>query len=245
MITLKGLPASPGVVVGKVTIYQRRERAARSREKPTDPEEEVSRFVKALEKTKTQIRKLREEAERSIGEEEAAIFDAHLMILEDKEFVDKVVELIREKSISAEKAVEKVSEDIIKIFESMESEYFRSRADDVKDLSKRILENLMNKNSGELELKEPEIVAALELYPSDTVKMKRRRVIGLITEKGGITSHAAIIARAMRIPAVVSVKGLLQNLKNGDLVLVDGTKGIVLINPDEKTIEKYRKEIGN
>lgn len=246
MIELKGIPASPGVAIGRAIIY-RRDDARVLREKATDLDEEISRLFKALELSKIQIKKLREEAEKSAGEKEAAIFDAHLMILEDKMFIDKIIKLIREKSLSAERAVKEASEDIIRIFESMESEYFKSRADDIRDLSRRIIENLMcdSPTSPELEkpgLEKPGIVAASELYPSDVIKMRNQKVIGLITEKGGIMSHAAIIARAMKIPAVVGIKGLMENLKDGDLLLVDGTKGIVLINPDEEVIEKYSDE---
>lgn len=238
MIKLRGLPASPGIAVGRAIIYHR-ENAFCSHGKTINEHEEVFRFFKALEKTKSQVMELKEETEKNVGKEEAAIFDAHLMILEDEEFTDRIVKLIREKSLRAEEAVKEVSENIIKVFESMESEYFRSRADDVKDLSRRIVENLIGENSRTFELDSPGIVIALELYPSDVVKMKNQRVMGLATEKGSITCHAAIIARAMKIPAVVSVKGLLQNLKNGDLVLVDGTRGIVLINPNEEIIKNY------
>ena len=185
---------------------------------------------------------MREEAEREIGKDEAAIFEAHLMILEDEEFSGKIAKLIRESRISAEEAVGKVSEELIKTFESMESDYFRSRADDIKDLRNRILENLRGKSPTELKMTEPMIIAASELFPSDTVKMKKQKVIGLITEKGGVTSHAAIIARAMKIPAVVSVKGLLEKLEDGDLVLIDGSRGVVIISPSEDELEKYGKK---
>jgi len=243
MIELKGLPASPGVAIGKVVIYKRKSDVVEARNKSVDPSEEISRFFKALEKTKEQILKLREEVLKTVGEKEAAIFDAHLMILEDKEFTDKIVNHIAEKAISAEKAVKMVSESIVKMFESMGSEYFRARADDIRDLANRILDNLVGINLVELELREPRIVAASELYPSDTVKMQRQKVIGIITEKGGVTSHAAIIARAVKIPAVVGVKGLLQVIKDGDLVIVDGSKGVVLISPGEETVAKYLNKV--
>ena len=244
MIELKGLPASPGVAIGKVVIYKRKLDVVEARDRPVDPSEEISRFFKALEKTKEQILRLREEAIKTVGEKEAAIFDAHLMILEDKEFTDKIVNHIAEKAIPAENAVKMVSESIVEMFESMDSEYFRARSDDIRDLANRILDNLAGINSAELELREPRIVAASELYPSDTVKMQRQKVIGIITEKGGVTSHAAIIARAMKIPAVVGVKGLLQAIKDGDLVIVDGSKGIVLISPGQETVAKYLNKVG-
>jgi phosphotransferase system enzyme I (PtsI) len=244
MIELKGLPASPGVAIGKVVIYKRRLDVIVAHDRHVSPSEEISRFFKALEKTKEQILKLREEAVKTVGEKEAAIFDAHLMILEDKEFVDKTVNYIEEKTIPAEKAVKMVSESIIEMFESMANEYFRARADDIRDLVNRILNNLADIKVVELELKEPRIVATSELYPSDTVKMQRQKVIGIITEKGGITSHAAIIARAMKIPAVVGVNGLLQVVKDGDLVIVDGSKGIVLISPEEEIVAKYLNKMG-
>ena len=240
-VELRGLPASPGIAVGRVLVYRRKKTSKRNSIE-FDSEREAARFAEALEKTKEQVQKMREEAEREIGKDEAAIFEAHLMILEDEEFSGKIAKLIRESRISAEEAVGKVSEELIKTFESMESDYFRSRADDIKDLRNRILENLRGKSPTELKMTEPMIIAASELFPSDTVKMKKQKVIGLITEKGGVTSHAAIIARAMKIPAVVSVKGLLEKLEDGDLVLIDGSRGVVIISPSEDELEKYGKK---
>ncbi len=239
MIELRGLPASPGIAVGKVFIYRRSDKTMQVDGKFSNVDEEISRFLEALEETKSQVRKLKEEVEREAGGEAAAIFEAHLMILEDREFVDKVTKHIREKNMPAEDAVKKGSDEVIAIFNAMESEYFRSRADDIKDLRNKILENLSGKSPRRFELEEPRIVAAPELFPSDTVKMKKQKVTGLVTEKGGVTSHAAIIARAMKIPAVVGVKGLLDNLRNGDFLILDGSKGLVIVNPEEELIKKY------
>ena len=241
MLKLKGLPASPGIAIGKAFIY-RKYKSLNTVNVSENVEGEISRFQKALEHSKRQIIDLKEKIKEKIGENEAAIFEAHLMILEDHAFIDRVIEYIRDSHLSAEKAVENASNDIIKMFEAMESEYFRSRADDIKDLRDRILKNLKGETSRELRTTKPVIIAATELFPSDTVKMRRQKVLALITEKGGITSHAAIIARAMKIPAVVGVKGLLEKLRDGDLVLVDGSRGIIIVNPSEGELQKCKKK---
>ena len=166
------------------------------------------------------------------------------MMLEDKEFIGKVINYIEEKHLSAEDAVNKALDDIIAVFESMESEYFKARADDLKDIRNRILRNLVKNSERKFELKEPRIVVASELLPSDTARMKKENILGLVTEKGSITSHAAIMARAMKVPAVVGVKDLLDNVKDEDTIIVDGFKGLVVINPTRSVLESYEKSIG-
>jgi len=241
MIELRGIPASPGIIIGKVAIYQSEQNVKCKRcKKSLNPENELLRFTSALKKTKEQIKALGEKVEREIGKSEAAIFEAHLLMLEDKEFVDKVINYIKEKRLSAEDAVNKALDDIIAIFESMESEYFKARTDDLKDIKNRILRNLMKSSERKFEW----IVVASELLPSDTARMKKENILGLVTEKGSMTSHAAIMARAMKVPAVVGVKDLLNNVKNEDTMIVDGFKGLVIINPTRSVLESYEKIIG-
>ena len=242
MLKLKGLPASPGIAVGKAFIY-RKYKSLNTVNVSENVEGEISRFQKALEHSKRQIIDLKEKIKEKIGENEAAIFEAHLMILEDHAFIDRVIEYIRDSHLSAEKAVENASNDIIKMFEAMESEYFRSRADDVKDLRNRLLNNLRGKRqSSSLSLKEPSIILARELLPSDTARMDKTKVLALATEIGGVTSHAAIIARAMKIPAVVSVNGLMNNVKDEAVVIIDGYRGLVIIDPEEQVLQEYRRK---
>ncbi|RLG04387.1 MAG: hypothetical protein DRN68_09890 [Thaumarchaeota archaeon] len=165
------------------------------------------------------------------------------MILEDPMFTDNVVKYIKDSRLSAEKAVEKASKEIMEMFEAMESEYFRSRADDIKDLRNRIINNLRGRRQSlGLDLKEPSIVFARELLPSDTARMDKKKVLAFVTEIGGITSHAAIVARALRIPAVVSVKDLMKNVKSGAMAIVDGYKGLVIIEPDEEVLREYSQK---
>jgi len=244
MIKLRGIPASPGIIIGKIAIYQSEQNVKCKRRKESlNPEDELLRFTSALKKTKEQIKSLGEKVEREIGKSEAAIFEAHLMMLEDKELVGKVINYIKEKHLSAEDAVNKALDDIIAVFESMESEYFKARADDLKDIRNRILGNLVKSSERKFELKEPRIVVASELLPSDTARMKKENILGLVTEKGSITSHAAIMARAMKVPAVVGVKDLLNNVENEDIMIVDGFKGLVVINPTRSVLESYEKSI--
>ena len=239
MLKLKGLPASPGIAIGKAFVYGGHEEFDIANFSG-DADAEVSKFKKALEETKSQVAKLRDKVEREIGKNEAAIFEAHLMILDDPTFTDKVVKYIKEDRLSAEKAVEKASEELIEMFKAMESEYFRSRADDIKDLRNRIINNLRGrKQSLSLDLKEPSIVFAKELLPSDTARMDKKKVLAFVTEIGGITSHAAIVARALRVPAVVSVSGLMKNVRDGVTAIVDGYKGLVIIDPVEEVLREY------
>jgi len=242
MLKLRGLPASPGIAIGKAFVYGVHEELDIA-DFSGDVDVEISRFKRALEEAKRQVAKLRDKVEREIGGDEAKIFEAHLMILEDPMFTDNVVKYIKDSRLSAEKAVEKASKEIMEMFEAMESEYFRSRADDIKDLRNRIINNLRGRRQSlGLDLKEPSIVFARELLPSDTARMDKKKVLAFVTEIGGITSHAAIVARALRIPAVVSVKDLMKNVKSGAMAIVDGYKGLVIIEPDEEVLREYSQK---
>ena len=240
MIKKRGIPTSPGIAIGKAFIYKKAEIEISKRR--VDPEIEISRFKHALEKTKDQIRELKERTLKEIGEDKAAIFDAHIMILEDPAFTDKVLKYIRERSLSAEEAVMKATRDIAAIFEVMEDEYMKARAEDIRDLGNQIIENLSGRAKS-LELEKPSIVIARELLPSDTVRMKRDYVLGFATELGGVTSHVSIIARAMGVPAVVGIENLTSLIKDGDAVIVDGYEGVVVVNPEEEILKKYYEKM--
>ena len=175
MLKLRGLPASPGIAIGKAFVCGVHEELDIA-DFSGDVDVEISRFKRALEETKRQVAKLRDKVEREIGWDEAKIFEAHLMILEDPMFTDNVVKYIKDSRLSAEKAVEKASKEIMEMFEAMESEYFRSRADDIKDLRNRIINNLRGRRQSlGLDLKEPSIVFARELLPSDTARMDKKK----------------------------------------------------------------------
>jgi len=240
LIKKRGIPTSPGIAIGKAFIYKKAEIEISKRR--VDPEIEISRFKHALEKTKDQIRELKERTLKEIGEDKAAIFDAHIMILEDPAFTDKVLKYIRERSLSAEEAVMKATRDIAAIFEVMEDEYMKARAEDIRDLGNQIIENLSGRAKS-LELEKPSIVIARELLPSDTVRMKRDYVLGFATELGGVTSHVSIIARAMGVPAVVGIENLTSLIKDGDAVIVDGYEGVVVVNPEEEILKKYYEKM--
>ena len=240
MIKGKGIPASPGIVIGEAFLYKKMQ--VKYRENKESPVIELSRFNAALEETKKQIRELKEKALIEIGEEKAAIFDAHLMILEDPAFTSKVEKYIKEHQLSAEEAVMKATRDIAAIFEAMEDEYMKARAEDIKDLGNQIIDNLTGKPK-KLSLSKPSIIVAKELLPSDTVKLQKDYVLGFVTELGGVTSHVSIIARAMGVPAVVAVTGITNLVKNGDLIIVNGYDGTIIVNPRRDVIEYYRKEM--
>jgi len=240
MIEKKGIPTSPGIAIGKAFVYKKAN--VKVEKHVLNTEAEIRRFEHALEETKKQIKELKKKALKEMGEEKAAIFDAHLMILEDPAFTDKVLKYIRERGLSAEEAVVKTARDIAAIFEIMEDEYMKARAEDIRDLGNQILEKLAG-TCRELKLEEPSIIIARELLPSDTVKIKRENILGFVTELGGVTSHVSIIARAMGVPAVVGIKNLTQTVKNGDVVIIDGYRGVVIVNPEEEILKTYREKM--
>ncbi|QGU96453.1 phosphoenolpyruvate--protein phosphotransferase [Clostridium bovifaecis] len=238
----KGIAASKGYAIGEVVIKEDKEVSIVERV-IEDLDVEKKRLESAIECSKEQLMKIKEKAERELGSDKAAVFESHMMLLDDPEFTGAVVMNIESNKINAEKALSDVIEMYMNIFASMEDEYMKERAADVKDVGNRILANLAGKGEDDLEaLKENTIIVAHDLTPSDTAQLDRSKVIGFITNIGGRTSHSAIMARTLEIPAVVGLNDITESVKNGDTVIVDGEEGIVLINPDENTISQYREK---
>ncbi|MEK7275370.1 MAG: phosphoenolpyruvate--protein phosphotransferase, partial [Candidatus Desantisbacteria bacterium] len=241
MITLTGIPASSGIVIGKAFLFDiGRFNVEKRKIASTQIEVEVHHFKEAILKTKEEIKKLEKKVQQNIGEEIAKIFSAHLAILEDPVLFIDVAQMIRGESVCAEYALECVLQNIANNFSMMEDEYFRERAVDVFDIGRRILHNLMGVDRVTVEdLTEKVIIVAHELAPSDTAHMHDSNVLGFVTEIGGKTAHAAIMARALEIPAVVGLKGITYQVRNDDTIIIDGSHGVVIINPDKETIKKY------
>jgi len=239
---LKGIPASPGIVMGKVCVLQDILYFVEKRSiEENIAESEVSRLMQAVRQVKDELIQDQFWVLKEIGKKEAEIFLAQVAILEDPYFISKIIHDIREEGINAEAAVMKQVEEFGKIFAKMGNSYFKSKAQDIRDIGRRVVKKLMPRPTFLCEATEPAIMVASELTPSDTVRLDREKVLAFATEVGGKESHAAILARSFGIPAVVGLEGLLGKVKKGDFLVVDGDMGMVVINPPEEVILNYQE----
>ncbi|WP_190285283.1 phosphoenolpyruvate--protein phosphotransferase [Clostridium sp. JN-1] len=235
----KGIAASKGYSIGKVLIKEDAEIKVEER-KIDDVNLEKERFKKALKSSKEQLIKIKEKAEKEVGADKAAVFESHMMLLGDPEFAGAVESGIESNKVNAEKALNDVVKMYEGIFAAMEDEYMRERGADVKDVGKRIMANLAGKVSVLSDnIEENTVIVANDLTPSDTAQLDKSKVTAFLTNIGGRTSHSAIMARTLEIPAVVGLNDITKEVKNGDTVIVDGVEGIAIVNPDEDTIKEY------
>jgi phosphoenolpyruvate-protein phosphotransferase (PTS system enzyme I) len=239
----KGIAASKGYGIGYVFIKKPEEiKVACNISTDIDIEEEQLRLAKAVEASREQVSKIREKVEAEVGIEEALVFESHLMLLDDPEFTGAAVENVAKNKLSAENAVQELIDTYVAIFASIDDEYLREGIADVKDVGRRLLNNIRGGAVDELSnLPENTVVVAHDLTPSDTAQLDKHKVVAFLTEIGGKTSHSAIMARTLEIPAVVGIADISGSVRNGDLVIVDGVKGEVIINPDAETLDQYRK----
>lgn len=232
-IKLEGLASSRGVVAGPVFIY-------RSADSQSVPEHsiagsgvgsEIDRLMSAFESTQVQLRQLTAELSKRLSKNEALIFEGHLMMAADPTFQDACKKEITDNLINAEWAVSRAAAKIIETFDAMDDSYLQERAKDVEDVSRRIIRNLMGREGEGSKLEEPCIIVADELTPSDTISIPKHLILGFATDRGSTTSHASVLARALGIPAVVGIKKFSSMVRNGDYLLLDGTRGVVVVNP--------------
>ena len=236
----KGIAASKGYAIGKVFL-QEHEEIVITDAKITDIAAEKEKMQKALDDSKAQLEAIKVKAAEEMGAEKAEVFEAHITLLDDPEFTGAMMNEIETNSVNGLKAVENVTNTFVAIFESMDNEYMRERAADIKDVSKRILSNLAGKGGDDFAITESNtVVVAHDLTPSDTAGLDRSKVVGFITNIGGRTSHAAIMARTLEIPAVLGLGDITDCVKNGDTVIVDGITGDVIINPSEEVLAEYQ-----
>ncbi|WP_238884331.1 phosphoenolpyruvate--protein phosphotransferase [Clostridium sp. YIM B02551] len=236
----KGIAASKGYAIGKAFI-QEHEEIVITDQKVNDIVEEKQKLHNALDASREQLKKIKEKAVKEMGAEKAEVFEAHITLLDDPEFTGQMEMEIENTKINAMKAVEGVTNTFVMIFESMDDEYMRERAADIKDVSKRIILNLAGKGGEAFSITEENtIVIAHDLTPSDTAQLDRSKVIAFLTNIGGRTSHSAIMARTLEIPAVVGLGDITATVQNGDFVIVDGIKGEVIINPSEEVVNEYK-----
>lgn len=239
---LKGIAASNGIVIGKVYKLEHFELVV-EKTSITSPILEIEKLVNAIELSQKDLELIRDKIREEIDEEHAAIFDAHIQIINDPELLDSVKNKINDEKINVAFAFEEVTNGFIEMFEAMDNEYMKERAADIKDVSKRVLSHILGvKLFDPSSINEEIIVVADDLTPSDTAQLSKKFVLGFVTNIGGRTSHSAIMARTMEIPAVVGTKTILSESNDGDIVILDGLNGEVIINPDDEIIKKYKEK---
>ena len=239
--TLQGIAASDGIAIAKVYTLTEPDLSF-TKISVEDTDKEISRLEDALAVSTKEIELIKETALKNLGEEEAQVFEAHLMVLSDPELVGQVKDAITSQKVNAEHALKEVSDMFISIFAGMEDNpYMQERAADIRDVSKRILANLLGvKIPSPATIKDEVVVVAGDLTPSDTAQLNRKYVKAFVTDIGGRTSHSAIMARSLEIPAIVGTKEITSLAKDGDLIIIDGLSGDVFLNPSEDVVAEYR-----
>ena len=225
------------MAIGKIFYYEKNQTAVK-REKVEDVEAEVKRFDSARETAKEQLQRLFEKAQREVGETEAAIFEVHMMMMDDGDYLDSVYNIIRTQETCAEYATAVTGDNFAAMFAAMDDEYMKARAADVKDISERIVNVLSGNGQDVTEMEEPVILVADDLAPSETVQMDKSKLLGFVTRYGSANSHTAILARTMNIPALIEVD--IQKDWNGKMAVIDGYEGTVTIDPDEEYLNKAK-----
>lgn len=242
MNKINGIAAAAGIAIAKVYELKAPD-LSYTKTEVADRDAEIQRLEDALQISVGELEKIREHTKKAIGEEQAEIFSAHLLILNDPEMINPMKDKIKDEGVNAEAALDEVSSMFIDMFENMDNEYMRERAADIRDVSQRVLAHLLDVQFPNPALIDEEVVViAHDLTPSDTAQLNRDYVKGFATDIGGRTSHSAIMARSLEIPAVVGTSEITKSVKAGDVVIVDGLEGVVIINPDEATIAEYAKK---
>ncbi|HCY0798397.1 TPA: phosphoenolpyruvate--protein phosphotransferase [Staphylococcus aureus] len=238
---IKGIAASDGVAIAKAYLLVEPDLTFDKNEKVTDVEGEVAKFNNAIEASKVELTKIRNNAEVQLGADKAAIFDAHLLVLDDPELIQSIQDKIKNENANAASALTDVTTQFVTIFESMDNEYMKERAADIRDVSKRVLSHILG-----VELPNPSmidesvVIVGNDLTPSDTAQLNKEFVQGFATNIGGRTSHSAIMSRSLEIPAIVGTKSITQEAKQGDMIIVDGLNGDVIVNPTEDELIAYQ-----
>ncbi len=244
MIKLKGIAAAPGISIAKAYKIGKEEfDIPREPIRPDEISLQIQLFEEALIATRKEIIELQKRITADMGQEEAQIFDAHLLVLEDRMLIEEVISRLKKEQIKVAFIFSEVLKKYIDVFSKIEDEYLRERTADLNDVGKRVLRHLLGKeHKGLKDLKERVVVVAHDLSPSDTAAMHKQLVSAFVTDIGGKTSHTAIMAKALEIPAVVGSVEATVKIKTGDTLIVDGSMGVVIINPDEETLRIYQEE---
>jgi len=242
-ITVQGIAASQGIAYGQIFVYLQSEVEVPSYQvEPEKRIDEVGRFDRALIVTRQQISKIKNEVEKNIGPEEAAIFDAHLLVLEDEALIGETIREFESSGRNIETCFQKISARYVQAFAEIDDEYIRERAGDLRDVAQRVLHNLLGQAENSLNrLADRRIVVAGDITPSESATLDRSAALALVMDTGSKTSHAVIMARSMKLPAVVGMRDITQRVTNGDWAIVDGYDGVVILNPSESTLFRYGK----
>ena len=204
---------------------------------------EIVRFEESLKTSTDQLSKLYKKALESVSENEAEIFEVHKMMLEDEGFLNAIKDKIKEEKVCAEYAVECAKNEFAEIFSNMDDEYMQARATDVKDVSDRLINNLLNKGEGDFDLNKPSIIVAYDLSPSETVSLDKSKILGILTVKGSTNSHTSILARTMGVAAIVSADFNLESIKDGEILILDGFESKAILKPSESVINSYKEKL--
>jgi len=239
--SLRGIAASRGIAFGKAYKLAEPELSF-SKKQAADSSSEIEKLHHSLKKAQEELVRIRSKVHQEQGEANAQIFDAHLLLLEDPELIASIEEKITAEKINAEAALHDATSDFIELFEQMENEYMRERAADIKDVTKRVLAHLLEKPLPNIGLiQEETIIIAENLSPSETAQINKRHIKGFVTDAGGRTSHSAIMARSLQIPAIVGTKNASECIENDDDIIIDGAAGEIYINPTETMKEQLKQ----
>lgn len=239
---ISGILASPGIAFGKALLLKEDEIVI-SRKKITDDqvEQEVQRFLDGRSKAAGQLEAIRVKAGETFGEEKAAIFEGHIMLLEDEELEQEIIDLIKKDHVTADAAAHSVVEGQAKALEELDDEYLKERAADVRDIGKRLLQNILGLHIVDLSaIADESILVAKDLTPSETAQLNLKKVLGFITDLGGRTSHTSIMARSLELPAIVGTGNVTATVKNGDFLIIDGVNNKIYVNPTEDVQEELK-----
>jgi len=242
--TLHGIAVSPGVAIGKVLVLHSEEPSVKKVSiDEKDIPYQIARFEDALTKTRAELLSISKQIAHDIGRDHSDIFNAHLLILEDRTLIEEVIARLKEEKVTVEYVFSRVMQKYVVAFSHINDEYLKERTADIKDVGKRVLENLIGKPREMLShIEDPVLLVSHDLSPSETAVMRKDKVIAFATDIGGPTSHTAIMARSLEIPAVVGLKSISKEVFSGETIIIDGTNGVVVIDPDEDTIQRYHGE---
>lgn len=242
MECLKGKSVYKGIALGKISVLKKNDYVVK-RTKTEDAEAEIKRVEEAKDKARAQLQKLYEKALKEVGEASAAIFEVHQMMLEDADFNEAIENIIRTQEVNAEYAVASAGDSFSQMFASMDDDYMRARAADIKDISERLIQNLAGAEGNDLQFEEPVIVVADDLTPSETVQMDKEKILAFATVHGSTNSHTAILARMMNIPALIGLNLNLEELKSGMEAVIDGFTGEMILEPTAEVKEEVQNKI--
>ncbi len=239
---MKGIGASPGIAIGKALVVEENEIIIEKKE-ISDIEAEIKKLNEAVELSKAELTAVKDKVAREVGEEEAEIFAAHILVLEDPEFIGEAENKIRSEAVNADFALNEIKDMFVSIFEGMDNAYMKERAADIKDVTGRVLRHILGIKVVDLSsLSEEVVLVAHDLTPSDTATMDKAKVLGFLTDIGGRTSHTAIMSRTLEIAAIVGLTDATKTIKDNDLIVFNGDTGEVFVNPEKAIVDEYREK---